>query len=350
VKYIWLFILFIAFIIAVLFIHDSHIRIEYKILHYFSVFLDPYIYPGGNLSRERFNTAFNTFVSPSKNTNGKFVNGMIVEDIELFSEFEKETQLEKSFKIKIFLHEDSIKKGKNKKLPVLIYIHGGGFVLDFNHKCDINFATEGMIVVSILYRLAPEHIFPTALEDCYSTMVWINERSHNLINEYADLDKLSVIGDSAGGNLASVLTHLMRERNFPRNFSNQILVYPSMNSKEKSDSRLKIGNSAYILPEIKMNWFLDQYIKDEFLYNNPLVNPMKNSDFSKIPDSLVLLAKEDILYSEGKAYADILKSKGINVEVIEFPTVHGFFCLCGFQEEKNSINIIIQYLKKQKFI
>ncbi len=347
----WIIILLFSIIVYFLLIKDSHIRVEYKLTHYLTYLLAPLVGTGGKFNRNRFEALYNHLMPARTPTQGKFVNGVQIEEVEIHSDFEKNLKDQKSFKVQLFLNENFAKnKNKNQKLPVLIYIHGGGFVKSFNYKNDIHFAKEGMLVVSIMYRLAPEHRFPTAVEDCYSTMIWLNDSQNSLIKTYADLERISIIGDSAGGNLAAILPHLLRERSFPRKISHQILVYPTMNTKEETESKTRLGKSAYILSADMLDWFMQQYIIDEEHYHNPLVNPMKNKDFSNIPQTLVLLATEDILYSEGKAYADLLRSKGVKVEIEEFKSVHGFYCIMDYPEEKLAREKIVQYFKRNKFI
>jgi acetyl esterase/lipase len=262
----WLIVLLFSYFIFLLFIKDSHIRLEYKLIHYVTTFVNKIVGIGSSFNRGWFDF-FSNFVIQ----NPKHFQGLHIEKVEIYSDFEKDLKNEKSFLIHLIYNENFIKQ--NQKLPVLIYIHGGGFVIDFKYKNDIHFANEGILVISINYRLAPEHKFPTAIEDCYSTMEWLSHGQNEIIKNLADLDRLSVIGDSAGGNLAAVLSHLLRDRKNPLKLSHQILVYPTMNSKNKTQSRVSLAKSAYILNVEVMDWFLDQYISEKLIMTTRCVIP-----------------------------------------------------------------------------
>jgi acetyl esterase len=363
-KKIWGLILIISFVVYYLFVKDSHIKVEYKIAHYFNSLTELYSVRGGKFKREKWDYIYNYLGKEPESTNGNFKDGLMIEDVELESkkrhldldiqenilDLQRENMTSK-FKLKIYLSQKFIEnKTNNKKLPVLVYIHGGGFVKNYHYKNDFHFAREGMLVISVIYRLAPENKFPAALEDCYTSLEWLLNSKHELIQKYADLEKVAIIGDSAGGNLAAVLPSLIRSRKLGIKISHQILVYPCMNTLEPTDSKSRIGDSGYILTEKKMIWYYQQYISDKRLYQSPLVNPLKNKDFSEMPPALIFLATEDILYSEGKTYADFLKAKGVDVEIIEFNSVHGCYCMNNFPEEKLARDQITLYLKKRKFI
>jgi acetyl esterase len=333
-------------IIFFIFIKDPHIRWQHKILHYASEALGKLSGVGGSFNREIFSIFISKFFAPSKyHTGGKYINDVLIEEITVLSRWKLDPAENKQFKIHMY-----VPKTYSKKLPVMINIHGGGFVHEYNDGKSFEFAKEGMIVISVWYRLAPEHKYPTALEDCYSTLVWLNETNNDLVMKYADLDKIVVMGDSAGGNLAALLPFIVKERNYPRNISHQILIYPTMASKNETESNIKYRESGYLINTILIEWFLDQYLPHEHLLENPLVNPSKNTNFSSIPPALIILARFDPLYSEGKHYAELLKSHKINVQVEEYDSIHGFCAVSGTSEEIDAYNKIVTYLKNNKFL
>jgi acetyl esterase len=215
--------------------------------------------------------------------------------------------------------------------------------------CDrsTEFAKLGMIVVKLHYRLAPEHRFPTAVEDSYSTLSYIFKKEHELL-EKADLSRVVIIGDSAGGNLSAVLPLLARDRGLTTDvkISHQILIYPTMLQRNSPESYTKYAN-GYLLSKNVMFWINDQYLDDEKHYNNPYANPLKAESLENLPSALIILATDDILYDDGKMYGEALKQANVTVEFKEYVSAHGFFGFLGLNaEEIEAFYYIRDYLKR----
>jgi acetyl esterase len=338
-------ILIVAFVHQI-FIIDSHINWQLKVFHQVHKVPSKIFGLGSTFNRARFFFLSRILFPDRLSTGGKYVNGVLIEEITVNSRWKEDPTEEKQFTIKIYIPKTET---KNKKLPVMVNIHGGGFVIDYDDNKSLDLAKEGMLVIQVWYRLAPEYKYPTALEDCYSALLWLSETNNDLITKYADLERIAVIGDSAGGNLASLMPFLARERNFSGKISHQVLIYPTMVSKQTTESKEQF-KYGYVLSKESMDWFLDQYIPHEHLYENPLVNPSKNTNFTAIPSTLLILASDDVLNSEGRHYSELLKSHGVPVEVSEYTSVHGFYSIGRNPDETQAFRKIIAYLKQYKFI
>lgn len=203
-----------------------------------------------------------------------------------------------------------------------VTFHGGGFVigsLDTHHAVAQGIAAgSSSVVVSVDYRLAPEHPYPAATEDCYAATVWAAEHASEL---GADADRLTVGGDSAGGNLATVVTTMSRDRGGPE-IRLQVLVYPVTDPEADLPSRHENGE-GYFLTTSTMDWFHECYLQGQDLhpYNAPLQNP----DLSGLPPALVITAEFDPLRDEGEAYGRRLEEAGVPVTVSRYDgQIHGF--------------------------
>ena len=231
----------------------------------------------------------------------------------------------------------------DQNLPLIVYYHGGGFVarsiashdLVCRRICKENQA----VVVSVGYRLAPEFKFPIPHQDCYDATAWASE---NASQWGANAEELTVMGDSAGGNLATVVSILARDNNGPK-IKNQVLIYPTTDARLNHPSIDKLAD-GYFLTKATMQWFVDHYKnKEEDIYN-PLMSPLLTEDLSKLPDAFVFTAALDPLKDEGAAYAEKLESAGNQVVFKEYSNViHGFInmariskeCLIAHQDIKN---------------
>lgn len=212
-----------------------------------------------------------------------------------------------------------------QNLPLIIYFHGGGFVvrnieshdLICRRLCKDNQA----IVISVGYRLAPEYKFPIPPQDCYDATVWAAQNAHKL---GANKDQLTVMGDSAGGNLATIVSILARDNGGPA-IKNQVLIYPSVDARLNHPSIEKFA-AGYFLSRPRMYWYLAQYRRKEKDTLNPLMSPLLTADLSNLPPAFICTAAYDPLKDEGEAYAIRLKEGGNKVVFKEFPNViHGFF-------------------------
>ena len=216
--------------------------------------------------------------------------------------------------------------------PIVMYFHGGGFlfgdviVVDKVARSLCN--TSGAAVISVGYRLAPEHRFSTAPEDCYAATQWAADNASAL---GLDAKRIAVCGDSAGGNLATVVAMMARDRDGPR-IVYQLLFYPVTDSRSDTEGRYpsRVNNgTGYLLTSATMDWFFSHYFIDRMEADHPLASPILG-DLQDLPPATVVTAGFDPLHDEGKAYADALSAAGVAVRYRPAPElIHGFIWLMG---------------------
>jgi acetyl esterase len=208
-----------------------------------------------------------------------------------------------------------------KPLPVVVYFHGGGWVIGsietHDAPCRELANRSGAIVVSVEYRMAPEHPFPAAPEDCYAATAWVADHAAEFGGDPA---RLAVAGDSAGGNLAAVVALMTRERNGPP-LRFQLLIYPAVDARMGYAS-IDENSTGYFLTKADMHWFYGHYGADPSDWRaSPLLAP----DHSGLPPALVLTAEYDPLRDEGEAYARKLQEAGVPVTLRRYDgQIHGF--------------------------
>lgn len=210
-------------------------------------------------------------------------------------------------------------------LPVLVFFHGGGWVLcgldthDGTARRLCNHAH--CIVISVDYRLAPEHPFPAPLDDCYAATCWAAENAPAL---GGDPTRLAVGGDSAGGNLAAAVALMTRDRGGPV-LAHQLMVYPVIDARCETQS-FEDNKEGYFLSAQSMRWFWGHYLGDTGDGANPYASPIRAEDLSDLPPATVLTAEYDPLRDEGEAYAERLKAAGVECDLVRYDgVVHGFF-------------------------
>jgi acetyl esterase len=213
------------------------------------------------------------------------------------------------------------------RLPAVAYFHGGGFVVGsldtHDGTCRALANRSGCLVVSVDYRLAPEHRFPAAPEDCYAALRFLAERGDEI---GADPGRLAVAGDSAGGNLAAVTALLARERRGPE-LRFQLLVYPVTNHRFDTDSYRENGE-GYLLTEPLMRWFWGHYLERPEEGEQPIASPLREKDLRGLPPALVITAEYDPLRDEGEAYAARLREAEVPTALRRYPgQIHGFFSM-----------------------
>ena len=221
-------------------------------------------------------------------------------------------------------------------------------VENYDRVCSRMAQSTGHIVMSVEYRLAPEYRFPVPLEDCYAAAKALY--TGRLILP-ADPDRITIIGDSAGGNLAAAVCLLARERGefMPRK---QILIYPALNNCYTEESPYKSvqeNGEGYLLTAVKMEDYLKLYESSPKDRQNPYFAPILEEDLSHMPDTLILTAEFDPLRDEGEAYGKRLKDAGNYVEVYRIPeALHGYFALgIRFLHVQESFEIMNKFLKKE---
>jgi len=210
-------------------------------------------------------------------------------------------------------------------LPVLVYFHGGGWVLG-NIETHDGICRElangaGCVVVSVDYRLAPEHKFPAAADDCYAATQWTAAHAAEL---GADARRLAVGGDSAGGNLSAVVAQMARDRGAPR-LVFQLLVYPVTDATFDTPS-YRDNAEGYLLTAGDMRWFWGHYLGTAADGANPYASPARARRFTDLAPALVITAEFDPLRDEGERYARQLEEAGVPVRLSRYEgMIHGFF-------------------------
>ena len=209
-------------------------------------------------------------------------------------------------------------------LPVLVYFHGGGWVIgdldSHDSVCRHLANAAGCAVVSVDYRLAPEHKFPAAVEDCFAAVSWVAAEATALA---IDRERIAVGGDSAGGNLAAVVSLLARDRGAPR-LRCQVLVYPAVDGGMTYPSIARFAE-GFLLTRATMRWFYDQYLRGPADIEDWRASPLRAPDLSRVAPAMVITAGFDPLCDEGEAYARRLQDHSVAVNHRHFPDqIHGF--------------------------
>jgi acetyl esterase len=214
--------------------------------------------------------------------------------------------------------------------PAMVYFHGGGWVvcdLDTHAvMCSAIARRAGAVVAAVDYRLAPEHKFPAAVEDCYAATRWVAENAARL---GIDPQRITVGGDSAGGNLGAVISLKSRDEGGPR-IAAQALVYPVTDLSSLDTSSYSEFAEGYHLSRAQMQWFRDHYLRQPEDALNPFASPLLAEDLSGLPPALVITAECDPLRDEGEAFAQRLERAGVAVKFTRYPgMIHPFFSMCG---------------------
>jgi acetyl esterase len=212
-------------------------------------------------------------------------------------------------------------------LPILVYAHGGGFVfcdLDSHDDLCRNFANLiPAVVVSVDYRLAPEHPWPAAAEDVYAVTRWAVENAAALGGE---ADRIVVGGDSAGGNLAAVTALMARDRGGPR-IAGQLLLYPVIIAADFDTESYRLFGKGFYNPKPALQWYWDQYVPSRDDRGNPYASPLY-ADLGGVPPAVMVIAGHDPLRDEGIAYADALEGAGVKtVRCLYEGGIHGFMTM-----------------------
>ena len=227
--------------------------------------------------------------------------------------------------------------------PVLLYLHGGGFVLGtldgVDEVCRAIAARSGWDVVSLEYRLAPEHPYPAALEDSLDALTWLHASAGEL---GLDATRIAVGGDSAGANLAAAACLHLRDHGLPQPVA-QVLVYPAVDDSFSTPSWTECAD-APLLTAADARWFWEQYVG-----LNPVdqyAAPMKAPSLRDLPPALVLTAEIDPLRDDAEAYAERLQRDGVPVTLVRHDGVfHGFFTEFGvFPQTDTAIDTVVRHL------
>ena len=239
--------------------------------------------------------------------------------------------------------------------PVLLFFHGGGWVTgnidSYDRVCTNMCRLTGRVVVSVDYRLAPEHRFPAAIEDCYAVTREILLNAYSLF--HIDPKEVTLIGDSAGGNLAAAVSLMARDRGvFLPN--RQILIYPATASDHSPETSpfdsIRENGADYLLTAKRICDYMDLYAAEEEQRSSPYFAPLLADDLSHQPRTLILTAEYDPLRDEGEAYGEALRRAGNQVEIHRIPdALHGFFTLpTRFSPVRHAYRIINRFLRERE--
>ena len=213
-------------------------------------------------------------------------------------------------------------------LPVLVYFHGGGFVIGSPDTHDS--VARGMCngariaVVSVNYRKAPKSKFPAAAEDCYAAAKWVHDNAGSI---HVDAHRMAVGGDSAGGNLAAVVALMAREAGGPE-LRLQLLVYPLTDYDFSTASYAEFAQGYGALTKVGMEWFRDHYLRSEADTGDWRAAPIRAASHAGLPPALFVTAECDVLLDDSRKYIATLKAAGVPVEHAHFDgMIHGFFSM-----------------------
>lgn len=211
--------------------------------------------------------------------------------------------------------------------PLIVYFHGGGWVigdLDTHDAVCRDLCTgAAAVVLAVDYRLAPEHRFPAAVEDCVAATRWARDHAAEID---ADATRMAVAGDSAGGNLAAVVAQQLANDSGPE-LRFQLLVYPITDAACETDSYRVHGDGAMLSADT-MHWFWDHYAPENAQRLDPRASPLRAEDLRGLPPALVITAEYDPLCDEGEAYGRALKAAGVPTEIERYDGMpHGFFAM-----------------------
>lgn len=236
--------------------------------------------------------------------------------------------------LRIFTPEgDPGEVGEDGLRPGIVYFHGGGFStgsIDLvDPVCRALANRSGCVVIAVGYRLGPEHPYPAAVTDAYTATVWIHAKGPVF---GIDPDRLAVMGDSAGGNLATVVCMILRDKNEQAKVTLQVLIYPVTDlATDQSRSRQELAE-GYLLTAGMMKWFTEHYLQgcDPETAADPYCSPLFMENLAGLPPAIIVVGEYDPLRDEGIEYATRLKEAGNFVDLRrEQGMIHGFFWLGG---------------------
>jgi len=235
---------------------------------------------------------------------------------------------------------------EGEDLPVLVFFHGGGWVLgdldSVDSLCRSLANAADCVVVSVEYRLAPEHKFPAAVEDAYSATKWT---ANSATSFSGDPRRIAVGGDSAGGNLAAAVSLMARDKHGPP-IVFQLLIYPATNHAFDTTS-YSDNAEGYWLSKDDMRWFWNHYLRDELDGRNPYASPSRAADLSSLPPAFVITAEFDPLKDEGEAYAARLRECGVLVKITRYDgMIHDFVNIAELWQSRIAIDEAAAELRK----
>ena len=232
--------------------------------------------------------------------------------------------------------------------PAVVYFHGGGWVqgdLETHHGLCARLAKHaGVLVVAVDYRLAPEHKFPAAVDDCLAAYRWARSKGRDV---GADPARVAVAGDSAGGNLSATVSQLAGSEGSPVPTC-QVLIYPAVDFSLDTASHREMVE-GHVIPRERVVWYMEQYLRDEADKNDLRASPLRASSLKGQPPAMIVTAGFDPLRDEGRAYADRLRQAGVDVVYREYPgQIHAFVSLTKAIPQGMAATLeIAEYLRRR---
>ena len=232
-------------------------------------------------------------------------------------------------------------------LPCVAYFHGGGWVqgdLETHHGLCARLAQHaGALVVAFDYRLAPEHKFPAAVEDCLAAYRWLRAQARELGGDPA---RVAVAGDSAGGNLSAVVSQLSA----PLVPTCQALIYPAVDFSFETESHRDMEH-GHVIPRDRVLWYMEQYLRDATDMGDLRASPLRAPSLAGQPPTFVVTAGFDPLRDEGKAYADRLRAAGVDVVYREYTgQIHAFMMLTKAIPQGMAATLEVAAFLRQKLV
>lgn len=227
---------------------------------------------------------------------------------------------------------------RNGPFPLLVFFHGGGFVLGdldtHDGLCRSLAHRAGCIVVSVDYPLAPEHKFPAAPNAAYATVRWIAEHAASF---NGDATRIALGGDSAGGNLTAVVAQMARDQGGPA-LAFQLLIYPDLDFRRTNFSIQEYAGKYGNITREGQNWFMDHYLTSAEEKLHPRVSPLLAANLQGLPPALIITAEYDALRDEGEAYGQRLKEAGVPVTVTRYQGMIHEFIRHPFDQSKQALD------------
>ncbi|MFT4102748.1 MAG: alpha/beta hydrolase [Burkholderiaceae bacterium] len=208
--------------------------------------------------------------------------------------------------------------------PTVAFFHGGGYVIGdldtHDNMCRDICRGANAVVIATAYRLAPEHPFPAAVEDCIAVTRWVLDHA----GELGGTDVVAVAGDSAGGNLSAVVSQQLRDH--PKKIAAQFLIYPAVDHVDAGYPSTTENATGYFLEDKTMAWFFNHYVGAWKAFKDPRLAPMQAESLAGLPPAVIVTAEFDPLRDEGEAYGKALQAAGGKADVIRGAgMIHGFF-------------------------
>ena len=235
---------------------------------------------------------------------------------------------------------------QGEERPVIVFFHGGGFcvcsVETHDVLCRQICLGTGAVVVSVDYALAPEHKFPAAPDDCLAATLWVAQNAQTF---GGDATRIALVGDSAGGALATVTARRLLEAGGPM-IAAQALIYPVTDHPTARMPSYTERGAGFGLGTGEMLWFWDHYLVAQAEGLHPNASPNRAEDLAGLPPAYVVTAEYDPLRDEGKAYADRLLEAGVDVTHVRYGDMnHGFFLAAGLDRSDEAIAALCTWLR-----